>query len=69
MKLRVMKKIYRSLLFLAIAAVPFLTSCKDDNDSNPTLSIPSTFVLNIPELAANNIYDLPYGKVNVTKYR
>lgn len=66
MKLRVMKKIYRSLLFLAIAAVPFLTSCKDDNDSNPTLSIPSTFVLNIPELAANNIYDLPYGKVNVT---
>ncbi|MBQ2128201.1 MAG: SusE domain-containing protein, partial [Prevotella sp.] len=61
-----MKKIYRSLLFLAIAAVPFLTSCKDDNDSNPTLSIPSTFVLNIPELAANNIYDLPYGKVNVT---
>ena len=54
-----MKKIYKSLLFLAVAAVPFLTSCKDDNDSNPTLSIPSSFVLNTPGLAANNVYDLP----------
>ena len=64
--MKVMKKIYKSMLFLAIAAVPFLTSCKDDNDSNPTLSIPDSFVLNIPEMADNNIYDLPYGTVNVT---
>ena len=49
-----------------IAVVPFLTSCKDDNDSNPTLSIPTSFVLNTPEMAANNVYDLPYGKVNLT---
>ena len=61
-----MKKIYKSLLFLAVVAVPFLTSCKDDNDSNPTLSIPSSFVLNTPGLAANNVYDLPNGTVNLT---
>ena len=61
-----MKKIYKSLLFLVAAAVPFLTSCKDDNDSNPTLSIPSSFVLNTPGLAANNVYDLPNGTVNLT---
>ena len=61
-----MKKIYKSLLFLVVAAVPFLTACKDDNDSNPTLSIPSSFVLNTPGLAANNVYDLPNGTVNLT---
>jgi hypothetical protein len=61
-----MKKIYKSLLFTMIAVVPFLTSCKDDNDSNPTLSIPTSFVLNTPEMAANNVYDLPYGTVNLT---
>ena len=61
-----MKKIYKSLLFMAVAAVPFLTSCKDDNDSNPTLSVPSSFVLNTPGLAANNVYDLPNGSVNLT---
>lgn len=61
-----MKKIYKSLLFAVIAVVPFLTSCKDDNDSNPTLSIPSSFVLNTPGLASSNVYDLPNGSVNFT---
>lgn len=61
-----MRKIYNSLLFMAVAALPFLTSCKDDNDSNPTMSLPSSFVLNTPEMAANNVYDLPYGTVNLT---
>ena len=61
-----MKKIYKSLLFTVIAAVPFLTACKDDNDSNPTLSIPESFVLNTPGLAASNVYDLPNGTVNLT---
>lgn len=61
-----MKTTYKSLLFAIMAVVPFLTSCKDDNDSNPTLSIPSSFVLNTPEMAANNVYDLPYGTVNLT---
>ena len=61
-----MKNIYNSLLFLAVAVVPFLTSCEDDNDSNPTLSIPSSFVLNTPGMAASNVYDLPNGTVNLT---
>ncbi len=54
-----MKKIYNSLLFAMVVCLPFLTSCKDDNGSNPTLSIPSAFVLNVPEFAVNNTYDLP----------
>lgn len=62
----VMKKIYKSLLFLTLVAVPFLTSCKEDRDSNPALSIPSSFVLNTPGLAAGNVYDLPNGTVNLT---
>ena len=61
-----MKKIYKSLLFLTLVAVPFLTSCKEDRDSNPALSIPSSFVLNTPGLAAGNVYDLPNGTVNLT---
>lgn len=61
-----MKKIYKSLLCLAVATVPSLTSCDEDRDSNPTLSIPSSFVLNTPGLAANNVYDLPNGTINLT---
>lgn len=34
-----------------------LTSCDDDNDSNPTLQQPTSFVLNQPGLSGN-IYDL-----------
>lgn len=44
-----------------VVCLPFLTSCKDDNGSNPTLTVPETFVLNTPEFAANNVYDLPYA--------
>lgn len=62
-----MKKIYKSLLFAVIATLPFLTSCKDDNDSNPTLTVPESFVLNTPEFAANNVYDIPAtSTVNLT---
>jgi hypothetical protein len=62
-----MKKIYKSLLFAVIATLPFLTSCKDDNDSNPTLTFPESFVLNTPEFAANNVYDIPAANyVNLT---
>ncbi len=42
-----------------VACLPFLTSCKDDNGSNPTIWIPASFELNEPEFAANNVYDLP----------
>jgi hypothetical protein len=62
-----MKKIYKSLLFAVIACLPFLTSCKDDNGSNPTLSFPESFELNTPEFAVNNVYDLPGAStVNLT---
>lgn len=62
-----MKKIYNSLLLAMVAVLPMLTSCSDDNGSNPTLTLPETFVLNTPEFAANNVYDLPASKfVNLT---
>lgn len=62
-----MKKIYRSLLLAAVACLPLFTSCEDDNDSNPTISFPETFVLNTPEFAANNVYDIPAASyVNLT---
>lgn len=60
-----MKKIYKSLLFLVVAFVPFITSCDEDRDSNPALSIPESFVLNSPGLASY-VYDLPNGTVNLT---
>lgn len=63
-----MKKIYKSLLLGVIAALPVMfTACEDDNDSNPVLNtVPASFVLNNSELAANNVYDLPYGTINLT---
>lgn len=54
-----MKKIFKKVIFALVAALPAFTSCNDDNDSNPVLAVPETFVLNTPELAANNVYDLP----------
>lgn len=53
---------------LAVVAVsPALMSCSDDNDSNPTLTVPETFELNIPSLAENNVYDLPKSEsINLT---
>ena len=60
-----MKKIFYSLLIAAVT-IGFTTSCDEDRDSNPTLSIPTSFVLNTPGLAANNVYDLPNGSVNLT---
>jgi hypothetical protein len=62
-----MKKIYKSLLLAMVAAMPMLfASCSDDNDSNPILTIPSSFVLNTPGFAANNVYDLPKGDMVLT---
>ena len=50
-----------------VAVLPMLTSCSDDNGSNPTLTVPESFVLNVPEFAANNVYDLPAASsVNLT---
>ena len=62
-----MRKIYKSMLFAVVACLPFFTSCEDDNGSNPTLTFPESFVLNTPEFAANNVYDLPAAAyVNLT---
>ncbi len=55
-----MKNIIKSLLLpaLALVALPLMTSCESDDDSNPTLKYPTSFVLNTPAYAASNIYDL-----------
>ncbi len=42
-----MKKIF-SFAMLLVASTFALTSCSDDNDSNPTLVEPSEFVVNQP---------------------
>ena len=47
-----MKTIFKSTLLLAAGLLAF-TACEDDNDSNPTLSQPTSFVLNAPEVTGN----------------
>ena len=55
-----MKNIIKSLLVpaVALAVLPFMTSCETDTDSNPTLQHPTSFVLNTPAYAESNVYDL-----------
>ncbi len=56
-----MKNTIKSLLLLvsvALVTLPLLTSCSTDDDSNPTMKYPTSFVLNTPPYAENNIYDL-----------
>lgn len=43
---------------LAILGLGLFTSCDDDNDANPTISVPETFKLNTPAIAENNVIDL-----------
>ena len=43
-----MKTIFKSTILLAVVGLTLFTSCKDDNDSNPVLGKPTTFVLNAP---------------------
>lgn len=45
-----MKNILKSALLL-IGVATLFTACKDDRDSNPTLKLPTTFVLNTPAYA------------------
>ena len=49
-----MKNIFKSSLLL-LCGVCLFTACEDDNDSNPTLQQPTTFVLNTPAYAASAI--------------
>lgn len=46
-----------SILSVVAAGLLTLTACDSDRDSNPTLQIPESFVLNTPALA-DNTYDL-----------
>lgn len=50
-----MKKIFLSALLLLGGLCGF-TSCEDDNDSNPVIQTPTTFVLNTPSYANEVIY-------------
>lgn len=48
-----MKTIFKSTVLLTMGLAAILTSCKDDNESNPTLTQPTTFVLNDPAVKGN----------------
>ncbi len=47
-----MKKIYNIAMLLLVGAFA-LTACDDDNESNPTATTPTTFVLNQPSVSEN----------------
>ena len=51
-----MKTIFKSTILLAVAGLSLFTSCKEDRESNPTLTQPTTFVLNEPSI--NGTIDL-----------
>ena len=48
-----MKAIFKSTILMAAAGLVLFTSCKDDNESNPTITQPTTFVLNQPAINGN----------------
>lgn len=52
-----MKKIFNILLLTAFA-LPMFTACETDDESNPILKEPTSFVLNVPAYATNNVYDM-----------
>ncbi len=45
-----MKALFKSTILLAVAGLFALTSCEDDNESNPTIAQPTSFVLNEPAI-------------------
>lgn len=57
-----MKKIFKIVL-LSIFALPLFTACETDDDSNPILKDPSSFPLNVPANALNNVYDLKNAQI------
>ena len=54
-----MKKYIKSSLLMLLSICLF-TACSDDNDSNPTLVAPTSFVLNTPAIA-NSVVDLAHS--------
>lgn len=51
-----------NILLLSALALPLFTACETDDNSNPVLNEPSSFTLNVPANATNNIYDLANAK-------
>jgi len=49
-----MKKIFFYAMTLLVGTIA-MTSCEDDNESNPTLTQPGNFVLNAPEVGSGNV--------------
>ncbi len=58
----------KKILFYAMALTCVLatTSCKDDNESNPTLTQPTKFVLNTPVVGENNVDLLTTKSIDLT---
>jgi hypothetical protein len=56
-----MKKIFNHTWLIAsftLLGTALFAACATDNDSNPVLNEPTSFVLNTPPSAENNVYDL-----------
>ena len=64
-----MKNIIKKLFVpaLVLGVLPFMASCETDDESNPILNQPESFVLNVPAHANDNVYDLANSTyVNLT---
>ena len=67
MKNKIAKTLALCPVYCAIAAVlTAVTSCKDDNDSNPTLTQPTSFVLNAPVVGTGNVDMAATGTIDLT---
>lgn len=55
----IMKNIIKKLFVpaLVLGVLPFMASCETDDESNPILNQPESFVLNVPAHANDNVYD------------
>lgn len=60
-----MKKIFFYAMLLT-AGTFAMTSCEDDNDSNPTLTQPTSFVLNAPAVGTGNVDLLESDAIEIT---
>ena len=61
-----MKTIFKSTILMAVVGLSLFTSCKDDNDSNPTLIQPTSFVVNNPAIGSANLDLEKSTTVNLT---
>ena len=61
-----MKTMFKSTILLAVAGLSLFTSCKDDNESNPTLIQPTSFVVNNPAIGSANLDLEKSTTVNLT---